>query len=117
MNKITNTLVFFWIVVLITPFCSPAQVVLKADGPGNTYELINSVLAPGNNAVEAPDNTPLGNHPTFGNHIAEVWDPELKTNVFEFYAHINYVNADKSKTTDNEPVANVDEKKRFEIKS
>jgi Polysaccharide lyase len=117
MNKISKPLIFFSIVLLMTPFYSSAQVVLKADGPGNTYELINSVLAPGNTAVEAPDNTPLGNHPTFGNHIAEVWDPELKTNVFEFYAHINYKNADNSRTTDNEPVANVEQKQRIEIKS
>lgn len=32
-----------------------SQVTLNADGPGNTYELINSVLAPRGNVVEAPD--------------------------------------------------------------
>jgi hypothetical protein len=99
------------------PLFSNSQVILKADGEGNTYELISSVLAPGKSAVEAPDNMKLGNHPSFGKHIAEVWDADLKTNVFEFYAHINYENADKSKTTDNEPVANVEQKQRIEIKS
>ena len=98
-------------------FIANSQVVLKADGEGNTYELITSVLAPGKSAVEAPDNMKLGNHPSFGKHIAEVWDADLKTNVFEFYAHINYVNADKSKTTDNEPVADAEQKQRIEIKS
>nr|WP_315148641.1 heparin lyase I family protein [uncultured Flavobacterium sp.] len=99
------------------PFYTYSQVVLKADGPGNTYELINSVLAPGKNAVEAPDTMPLGNHAVFGRHIAEVWDAELKANVFEFYAHINYSNGDKTTTTDNEPVGNVEQKQRIEIKS
>ena len=99
------------------PFCTYSQVVLKADGPGNTYELINSVLAPGNSAVEAADDDKLGNHPSFGRHITEVWDTDLKANVFEFYAHINYVNTDKTTSTDNEPVADVAEKQRVEIKS
>jgi predicted nucleic acid-binding Zn-ribbon protein len=99
------------------PLYSNSQVILKADGEGSTYELISSVLAPGKSAVEAPDNMKLGNHPSFGKHITEVWDADLKTNVFEFYAHINYENADKSKTTDNEPVANVEQKQRIEIKS
>ena len=99
------------------PLLSNSQVILKADGEGNTYELISSILAPGKSAVEAPDNMKLGNHPSFGKHIAEVWDADLKTNVFQFYAHINYENADKSKTTDNEPVANVEQKQRIEIKS
>jgi len=99
------------------PLLSNSQVILKADGKGDTYELISSILAPGKSAVEAPDNMKLGNHPSFGKHIAEVWDADLKTNVFEFYAHINCENADKSKTTDNEPVANVEQKQRIEIKS
>jgi Secretion system C-terminal sorting domain len=67
-----------------------AQVTLNADGPGNTYELINSVLAPGYNAVEAPDLI----HAGFGRHIAEVFDVGLNKNVFEFYSHL---------TPDNEP--------------
>ncbi len=57
---------------------------LKADGPGNTYELINSKLAPGFDAVENPECI----HPSFGRHIAEVWDADLNTNVFEFYSHV-----------------------------
>lgn len=32
-----------------------ATTFLDADGPRNTYELINSVLAPGKDAIEAPD--------------------------------------------------------------
>jgi len=94
-----------------------SQVVLKADGPGETYELISSVLAPGKSAIEAADHNKFGNHTTFGRHIAEVWDADLKANVFEFYAHIDYSNADNTSTTDNEPVGDVAQKQRVEIKT
>ena len=56
---------------------------LKADGPGNTYALITSVLAPGENPIEAPDCS----HNSFGEHIDELFDSELNTNVFRFYIH------------------------------
>jgi hypothetical protein len=59
------------------------QVILDADGPGNTYELITSVLAPGANPIEVPD----CNHMAFGEHIDEVFDDELNLNVFRFYIH------------------------------
>lgn len=107
----------FALVLFSIPFLSHSQVVLKADGPGETYELISSVLAPGKSAVEAADHNKLGNHSSFGRHIAEVWDADLKENVFEFYSHINYINADKTTTTDNEPVADVAQKQRVEIKT
>lgn len=117
MKKSINKIKQYVLILFIIPFLSYSQVVLKADGPGETYELISSVLAPGKSAVEAPDHNKLGNHASFGRHIAEVWDADLKENVFEFYSHINYVNADKTITTDNEPVSNVDQKQRVEIKS
>lgn len=56
---------------------------LKADGPGNTYELISSVLAPGSNPIEVPD----CGHPEFGRHIDEVFDDELNAYVFQFHLH------------------------------
>ena len=59
------------------------QVILNADGPGNTYELISSVLAPGFDAVEEPD----CNHLAFGRHIDEVFDTQLNTHVFRFQIH------------------------------
>ena len=65
-----------------------SQVILEANGPGNTYELINSVLAPGATAEETPDTF----DPSFGRHIAEVWDAELGKYVFEFYVHISKPN-------------------------
>lgn len=112
-----NNIKQYLLILFVIPFLSYSQVVLKADGPGETYELISSVLAPGKSAVEAPDHNKLGNHASFGRHIAEVWDADLKENVFEFYSHINYVNADKTISTDNEPVADVDQKQRVEIKT
>lgn len=60
-----------------------AQTVLSADGPGNTYELIESVLAPGYNPIETPDCS----HASFGRHIDEIFDTELQKNVFRFSIH------------------------------
>lgn len=107
----------YGLILFLIPCLSNSQVVLKANGPGDTYELISSVLAPGKSAVEAADHNKLGNHASFGRHIAEVWDADLKENVFEFYSHINFVNTDKTITTDNEPVADVEQKQRVEIKT
>ena len=78
-------------------------VILKADGPGNTYDLITSVLAPGNNPIEVPD----CNHSEFGNHIDEVFDSELNENIFRFYIHT---------TPDNDRCLNFD-RQRNEIKT
>ena len=76
---------------------------LKANGPGNTYELITSVLAPGHNPIEVPDCS----HETFGEHIDELYDSELDTNVFRFIIHV---------TPDNDRCLNFD-RQRNEIKS
>ena len=81
--RVSMTLIFF-----LSPLVTYSQVVLEADGPGNTYELINSVLAPGATAEETPDTF----DPSFGRHIAEVWDAELGKYVFEFYVHISNPN-------------------------
>ena len=64
-------------------FCMHGQVVLDADGPGDTYDLITSVLAPGANPIETPDCS----HEGFGDHIDELFDEELGINVFRFYMH------------------------------
>jgi hypothetical protein len=83
---------------------SSAQTVLNANGPGNTYELINSVLAPtGGDVVENPECV----HPEFGRHIVEVWDNVLNQYVFEFYIHV---------TPDNDRCINFD-RQRLEIKT
>lgn len=59
------------------------QVILNADGSGNTYQLITSVLAPGHNPIETPDCS----HNAFGDHIDEVFDNELNSYVFRFHIH------------------------------
>jgi len=84
-----------------TPTAPP--VVLNADGPGNTYELITSVLAPGHDPIEVPD----CNHSDFGAHIDELFDAELNTNVFRFHIHTE---------PDNDRCLNFD-RQRNEIKS
>lgn len=73
----------FCLCILFVCKFSFSQVVLNADGPGNTYALINSVFAPGYNVVEAPDCS----HTEFGNHIDEIFDNDLNTNVFRFFIH------------------------------
>jgi hypothetical protein len=57
---------------------------LVAEGPGNTYELINSILGGTGNAVEDPDCA----HTSFGRHISEVYDNTLSKNVFAFILHV-----------------------------
>ncbi|WP_296638002.1 T9SS type A sorting domain-containing protein [Polaribacter sp.] len=76
---------------------------LSADGAGNTYELINSVMAPNYNVVKVPDCV----HTSFGRHIDEVFDTDLNKNVFRFFAHASEDN-DRCKTFD---------RQRTEIKS
>lgn len=95
-------IILFLISILI--FHVKAQTVLEANGPGNTYELINSVLAPnGGNVVENPECV----HPEFGRHITEVWDATLNQYVFAFHIHV---------TPDNDRCINFD-RQRMEIKT
>jgi hypothetical protein len=68
-----------WIAAQLSSF---GQVSLNADGPGNTYELINGVL--GGTAEEVPDCA----HSAFGRHITEAWDNTLARNVFVFHIHV-----------------------------
>jgi len=72
-----------------------SQTVLTANGPGSTYELINSVLAPGATAEETPDAFDTA----FGRHIAEVWDADLNQYVFEFYLHVSVANELQDEST------------------
>lgn len=94
----------FLIIILLSVSFLKAQVVLNADGSGNTYELINSVLAlPNRDVVEVPDCV----HTDFGRHIDEIFDTDLDKNVFRFFAHVSPDN-DRCKTFD---------RQRTEIKS
>jgi hypothetical protein len=95
--------IFIVLTIIFQPIISFSQVVLEANGPGETYELINSVFAPGYNVVENPECI----HPEFGRHVAEVWDSELNQYVFEFYIHV---------TPDNDRCIMFD-RQRMEIKT
>lgn len=75
---------------------------LVADGPGNTYELISSVL--GGDAVEDPD----CGHQAFGRHIREEFDNTLKKAVFVFTLHV---------TPDNDRCNGSTDRQRNEIKT
>ena len=102
-NSFVMAVVFF-----SSTFFGHAQILLNADNtPNNTYELINSKLAPGYNAVEAPDQLPDGLHSVFGRHIVEVFDSDLNKNVFEFYSHV---------TPDNDVTGGLD-RQRVEMKT
>jgi hypothetical protein len=68
--------------ILLTVINVNAQVVLNANGVDDTYHLINSVLAPGNNVVETPDCI----H-TDVKHVDQVFDADLDKYVFRFKAH------------------------------
>ncbi|WP_248723624.1 T9SS type A sorting domain-containing protein [Seonamhaeicola sp. ML3] len=94
---------FSLLLVFFVSKTSYSQIVLDADGPGNTYELITSVLAPGYNPIEVPD----CNHGTFARHIDEVYDSDLNDNVFRFHIHV---------TDDDDRCINFD-RQRNEIKS
>ncbi|MCB9211606.1 MAG: T9SS type A sorting domain-containing protein [Ignavibacteriales bacterium] len=93
----------FLIFLFTSSILTYSQLLLEADGPGSTYELISSKLAPGYSAVENPECI----HPEFGRHIAEVWDSTLSKYVFEFYIHV---------TPDNDRCKNFD-RQRIEIKT
>ena len=72
-----------FIVSLFVTTSLNSQVLLNADGATDTYNLINSVLAPGYTAVEVPD----CGHEEFGYHITQVYDDVLDTYVFQFHIH------------------------------
>ena len=57
---------------------------LAADGPGGTYDLITSKLAPGYSPIETPD----CNHESFGDHIDEIYDETLQAYAFRFHIHV-----------------------------
>ena len=103
MKKLNKAAYLFGTLFFTTAFFCNAQTLLQADGPGNTYELINTVLAAGKEAVETPDCA----HDTFGRHITEVMDADLNKYVFAFSIHV---------TPDNDRCQKED-RQRLEIKT
>ncbi len=91
------------LLMLLFSITGKAQVTLNANGPGDTYELINSVFAPGYDVIEAPDCS----HQAFGRHIDEVFDDHLNKYVFRFHIHVS---------PDNDRCINFD-RQRNEIKA
>lgn len=81
-----KSILVFIVTLLFLSFQSFSQVTLNADGPGDTYSLITSVLAPGYNPLETPDCA----HADFGNHIDEIYDSELDEFVFRFHIHTEH---------------------------
>ncbi len=75
-----------------------AQVTLSADGTTDTYDLINSVLAPGYDVVESPDNS-CGENADFGYHIKQEFNNELNEDVFSFYIFVDE-NSDRCRNYD-----------------
>jgi hypothetical protein len=67
----------------VTPVPVAYGTKLVADGPGNTYELISSVL--GGTDIEVPDCA----HASFGRHIREEFDSALNKQVFVFTLHVS----------------------------
>ena len=82
-----------------------AQEVIKANGPGNTYDELTAFLAPGYNPIEAPD----CNHASFGNHIDEVYDSSLGDNTFRFFIHVT--------PDDDRCISTINDRQRNEIKT
>ncbi len=78
-------------ILMLVTNCSYAQSLLDADGTTDTYDLINSVLAPGYDVIEAPGITvgSCDNHSAFGDHITQVFDDSLDIYVFVFHIHVD----------------------------
>jgi hypothetical protein len=85
--KLIRQVLLVFAMILSSSFFVGAQTVLNADGPGNTYELINGFFAPGYNAIESPEQSG-GTHPVYGRHISELFDIDANKYVFEFYSHV-----------------------------
>ena len=79
---------------------------LEANGPGDTYDLIRSKLAPGEDPIEVPDDV-NGDHPGV-EHISEIFDTDLDKHVFKFDLHV---------TPDTDPTNDKTDRQRNEIKT
>ncbi len=84
-----STSLLFAMSVAVDAVHAQQTTTLNADGPGNTYELVNSVFGSGA-ASEVPDLFPTCNH-AGDRHIREDWDSTLNRYVFLFDIHVDSV--------------------------
>ncbi|WPR72780.1 T9SS type A sorting domain-containing protein [Flavobacterium sp. NG2] len=101
--KTTPTIKTVLTLLLSFPILSYGQTVLSADTSKDTYAHINSVLAPGNDAIEVPD--AIHNNMR---HITQKFDSQLNKDVFEFSIHV---------TPDNDISTTSTDRQRNEIKT
>ncbi|MEQ8472596.1 MAG: T9SS type A sorting domain-containing protein [Marinoscillum sp.] len=84
-NLMRKRVVFFFILFIAIIIKTDAQdntlTTIKADGPGDTYALFESIL--GGSPLEVPD----CDHDETFQHIEEVYDEVLERHVFKFYIH------------------------------
>lgn len=88
---------------------SHAQIMLKADGKTDTFQLISNAFAPNYKPIESPgfQKDTCDNHSGFKQkHITQVYDSILKKHVFKFVIHVK---------EDNDRCVNFD-RQRNEIK-
>ncbi len=90
-NDSKKYLVLLFFIGIISSGNSFPQMLLKADGPGNTYELVRSKGL----KLEVPDCV----HQV--KHVSEIWDDELKEYVFAFDSHVSLDN-DRCRNFDRE---------------
>ena len=84
-----TTLIVFSALLATKAIGQTTTTTLSADGPGETYELINSVLIdPTINTSSLAYEVPDCGHEEFGRHIDEAFDEILQKNVFQFYSHV-----------------------------
>ena len=96
---------FFFFVIFISFVTIHAQTTatLDANGPGDTYELINSVFGSGA-ASEVPDNYPTCNE-VHVRHIREDWDSTLNKYAFLFDVYVDsLIDYDRCSNTDRQRI-------------
>jgi FlgD Ig-like domain len=107
--KLNWGFLFFCLMIGSTLSFSQTTVILNADGPGNTYERIDSAFGSGASS-EVPDNYPSCNL-IHSRHVTEAWDSTLNKYVFLFKAYY-----DPPDSIDYDRCSNTD-RQRIEIKT
>ena len=108
-SKLRLVYLFVCFFIGSTLLSAQTTVTLNADGPGNTYERIDSAFGSGASS-EVPDNFPSCNT-IHSRHITEAWDSTLNKYVFLFKAYY-----DPPDSIDYDRCSNTD-RQRIEIKT